>query len=89
MFLINESHLYKLTSIQSTRSAEGARYVTENGELSGVIRDYLQALLLLRPQDALHFTRHYFASALSSLDLPHNEYFDPCSKHVRYYFFEE
>ncbi|XP_038214861.1 uncharacterized protein LOC119834543 [Zerene cesonia] len=74
---------------KSTRSSEGARYVTENGELAGTIRDYLQTLLLLRPHDALHFTRHYFGAALSALDLPHNEYFDPCTKHVRYYFFEE
>ncbi|XP_026500895.2 uncharacterized protein LOC113404246 [Vanessa tameamea] len=74
---------------KSTRTSEGGRYVTENGELTGIIRDYLQTLLLLRPHDALHFTRHYFGSALSALDLPHDEYFDPCTKHVRYYFFEE
>ncbi|VVC89830.1 unnamed protein product [Leptidea sinapis] len=74
---------------KSTRSSDGARYVTENGELAATIRDYLQTLLLLRPSDALHFTRHYFGSALSALDLPHSEYFDPCSKHVRYFYFEE
>ncbi|XP_047507524.1 uncharacterized protein LOC125051328 [Pieris napi] len=74
---------------KSSRSSEGGRYVTENGELAGTIRDYLQTLLLLRPHDALHFTKHYFGAALSALDLPHNEYFDPCTKHVRYYFFEE
>lgn len=75
--------------IQSTRTSEGARYMAENGELTGIIRDYLQTLLLLRPNDALHFTRHYFGSAISSLDLPHDEYFDSCNKRVRYYFFEE
>lgn len=75
--------------LQSSRSSEGARYVTESGALTGTVRDYLQALLLLRPHDALHFTRHYFSAALSALDLPHDEYFDPTSKHVRYYFFEE
>ncbi|CAH2076604.1 unnamed protein product, partial [Iphiclides podalirius] len=74
---------------KSTRSSEGARYVSEHGELTGTIRDYLQALLLLRPNDALHFTRHYFGAALSALDLPHNEFFDSSTKHVRYYFFEE
>ncbi|CAH2108388.1 unnamed protein product [Euphydryas editha] len=74
---------------KSTRTSEGARYMTENGELTGIIRDYLQTLLLLRPNDALHFTRHYFGSAISSLDLPHDEYFDSCNKRVRYYFFEE
>ncbi|XP_026752248.2 uncharacterized protein LOC113512545 [Galleria mellonella] len=74
---------------KSTRSSEGARYVTESGALTGTVRDYLQALLLLKPHDVLHFTRHYFSGVLSALDLPHNEYFDPASKHVRYYFFEE
>ncbi|XP_045768199.1 uncharacterized protein LOC123869362 isoform X1 [Maniola jurtina] len=74
---------------KSTRSSEGAKYVTENGELTGLIRDYLQTLLLLRPHDALQFTRNYFGSTLSALDLPHDEYFEPCTRHVRYYFFEE
>ncbi|XP_013187085.1 uncharacterized protein LOC106132271 [Amyelois transitella] len=74
---------------KSSRTSEGARYVSENGALSGAVKDYLQALLLLKPQDALHFTRHYFGAALSALDLPHNEYFDPASRHVRYFFFEE
>ncbi|CAG9785627.1 unnamed protein product [Diatraea saccharalis] len=74
---------------KSTRTSEGARYMEESGILTGTIRDYLQALLLLRPVDALHFTRHYFGSVLSSLELPHDEYFDPTSKHVRYYFFEQ
>ncbi|XP_053612798.1 uncharacterized protein LOC128676626 [Plodia interpunctella] len=74
---------------KSTRSSEGARYVSENGALSGAVKDYLQALLLLKPQDALHFTRHYFETALSALDLPHNEFFDPATRHVRYFFFEE
>ncbi|XP_028177359.1 uncharacterized protein LOC114365091 [Ostrinia furnacalis] len=74
---------------KSTRSSDGARYVTESGALTGTVRDYLQALLLLKPSDALHFTRHYFGAALSALDLPHDEYFDPTTKHVRYYFFEE
>ncbi|KAM3964197.1 uncharacterized protein ACR2FA_001679 [Aphomia sociella] len=74
---------------KSIRSSEGARYVTESGALTGTVRDYLQALLLLKPQDAIHFTRHYFSGVLSALDLPHDEYFDPSSKHVRYYFFEE
>ncbi|OWR50670.1 hypothetical protein KGM_205815 [Danaus plexippus plexippus] len=74
---------------KSKRSSEGAKYVSETSELTGVIKDYLQALLLIKPHDALHFTRHYFGSALSALDLPHDEYFDPCTKHVRYYFFEE
>ncbi|CAH0406915.1 unnamed protein product [Chilo suppressalis] len=74
---------------KGTRTSDGARYMEENGVLTGTVRDYLQALLLLRPSDALHFTRHYFGSALSSLDLPHDEYFDPTTKHVRYYFFEQ
>ncbi|KAJ8730716.1 hypothetical protein PYW08_002129 [Mythimna loreyi] len=74
---------------KSTRVSEGGRYVTESGTLTGTVRDYLQAILLLRPQDTLHFTRHYFGTVLSALDLPHDEYFDPTSKHVRYYFFEE
>ncbi|XP_072938933.1 uncharacterized protein [Epargyreus clarus] len=74
---------------KSARSSEGARYVSENGELTAIIRDYLQTLLLLRPHDALHFTRHYFGSALSSLDLPHDDYFNPSMKQVRYFFFEE
>ncbi|XP_023935909.2 uncharacterized protein LOC112044322 [Bicyclus anynana] len=74
---------------KAKRSSEGAKYVTENGELTGLIRDYLQTLLLLRPHDALQFTRNYFGSTLSALDLPHDEYFDPCSRRVRYYFFEE
>ncbi|KOB72062.1 Uncharacterized protein OBRU01_07472 [Operophtera brumata] len=68
---------------------KGARYISESGALTGTVRDYLQALLLLRPHDALHFTRHYFGAALSSLDLPRDEYFEPTSKHVRYYFFEQ
>ncbi|XP_028037770.1 uncharacterized protein LOC114248666 [Bombyx mandarina] len=74
---------------KSARTSEGGRYIAESGSLTNTIREYLQALLLLRPQDALHFTRHYFGSALSALDLPHDEYFDAASKHVRYYFFEE
>ncbi|XP_014363690.2 uncharacterized protein LOC106715019 [Papilio machaon] len=74
---------------KSTRTSEGGRYVSENGELTGTIRDYLQAVLLLRPSDALHFTRHYFGAALSALDLPHNEFFDSSNKHVRYFFFED
>ncbi|KAJ8721427.1 hypothetical protein PYW07_002202 [Mythimna separata] len=74
---------------KSTRVSEGGRYVTESGTLTGTVRDYLQAILLLRPQDTLHFTRHYFGTVLSALDLPHDEFFDPTSKHVRYYFFEE
>ncbi|XP_059046397.1 uncharacterized protein LOC131841987 [Achroia grisella] len=74
---------------KSTRTSEGARYVTENGALTETVRDYLQALLLLKPHDALHFTRQYFSGVLSALDLPHDEYFDPTAKHVRYYFFEE
>ncbi|KAI8422608.1 hypothetical protein MSG28_006392 [Choristoneura fumiferana] len=74
---------------KSTRTSEGGRYVSESGALTNTVRDYLQALLMLRPQDALHFTRHYFGSALSALDLPHDEYFDSCNKHVRYYFFED
>ncbi|CAG4982078.1 unnamed protein product [Parnassius apollo] len=76
-------------SIFATRSSEGARYVSENGELTGIIRDYLQTVLLLRPNDVLHFTRHYFGAALSALDLPHNEFFDSPAKHVRYFYFEE
>lgn len=78
-----------MTSSQSQRSSEGARYVSENGALAGTIREYLQAILLLKPADTLHFTRHYFQSALSSLDLPHDEYFDPCSRRVRYFYFED
>ncbi|KAF9414386.1 hypothetical protein HW555_007700 [Spodoptera exigua] len=74
---------------KSTRMSEGGRYVTESGTLTGTVRDFLQTILLLRPQDTLHFTRHYFATVLSALDLPHDEFFDPASKHVRYYFFEE
>ncbi|XP_068632891.1 uncharacterized protein [Battus philenor] len=74
---------------KTTRTSEGGRYVSENGELTGTIRDYLQAVLLLRPSDTLHFTRHYFGAALSALDLPHNEFFDPSTKHVRYFFFED
>ncbi|XP_021182355.2 uncharacterized protein LOC110370751 [Helicoverpa armigera] len=74
---------------KNTRVSEGGRYVTESGTLTGTVRDYLQAILLLRPQDTLHFTRHYFGTVLSALDLPHDEFFDPASKHVRYYFFEE
>lgn len=63
--------------------------MAENGVLTNTIRDFLQAVLLLKPKDVVHFTRHYFDSALSALDLPHNEYFDPCPKHVRYYYLEE
>ncbi|CAK1600924.1 unnamed protein product [Parnassius mnemosyne] len=74
---------------KASRSSEGARYVSENGELTGTIRDYLQTVLLLRPNDVLHFTRHYFGAALSALDLPHNEFFDSSAKHVRYFYFEE
>ncbi|XP_049868177.1 uncharacterized protein LOC126368313 [Pectinophora gossypiella] len=74
---------------KSTRSSEGARYVAENGMLTATVRDYLQAILLLKPKDVLHFTRHYFDSALSALDLPRDEYFDSCPKHVRYYYIEE
>ncbi|KAF9808761.1 hypothetical protein SFRURICE_016278 [Spodoptera frugiperda] len=74
---------------KNTRVSEGGRYVTESGTLTGTVRDYLQTILLLRPQDTLHFTRHYFGTVLSALDLPHDEFFDPASKHVRYYFFEE
>ncbi|KAJ0175479.1 hypothetical protein K1T71_008638 [Dendrolimus kikuchii] len=74
---------------KSVRSSEGGQYVTESRALTATIRDYLQAILLLKPQDTLHFTRHYFGSVLSALDLPHDEYFDPASRHVRYYFFEE
>ncbi|KAL4716404.1 hypothetical protein ACJJTC_006766 [Scirpophaga incertulas] len=74
---------------KSSRSSEGMRYMTENATLTGCIKDYLQAILLLRPSDALHFTRHYFGGTLSAIDLPYDEYFDPTTKHVRYYFFEQ
>ncbi|XP_075974451.1 uncharacterized protein LOC142975481 [Anticarsia gemmatalis] len=74
---------------KTVRTSEGGRYITESGALTGAVRDYLQAILLLRPHDTLHFTRHYFGAVLSALDLPHDEYFDPSAKHVRYYFFEE
>ncbi|GBP61908.1 Ciliogenesis-associated TTC17-interacting protein [Eumeta japonica] len=62
---------------KAERSSEGARYTSENGELAGAVCDYLQALLLMQPRDTLLFTRQYFGAALSTLDLPHNEYFDP------------
>lgn len=71
------------------RTSEGARYATENGPLAATIRDYLQTLLILRPSDAIQFTRSYFGTALSALDLPHNSYFDSSTKGVRYYFFEQ
>ncbi|XP_063619411.1 uncharacterized protein LOC134792128 [Cydia splendana] len=74
---------------KSARSSEGARYTSESSALTNAVRDYLQALLSLRPQDAIHFTRHYFKATLSSLDLPHNDYFDAGTKHVRYFFFED
>lgn len=61
--------------------------MVENGELTGTIKDYLQTLLLLKPQDVLSFTRQYFGSVLSSLDLPHNDYYEP-TKNVRYYYYE-
>ncbi|KAI5635562.1 hypothetical protein NE865_11736 [Phthorimaea operculella] len=74
---------------KTTRTHEGARYVAENGMLTATVRDYLQAILMLRPADVVNFTREYFSSALSSMDLPRDEYFEPMRKHVRYFYFEE
>ncbi|XP_041988404.1 uncharacterized protein LOC121739877 [Aricia agestis] len=73
---------------KSTRTSEGGLYALENRELTGVIRDYLQTLLLLRPQNAMDFTREYFGATLQDLDLPHNEFFNPTHRNVRYYFYE-
>ncbi|XP_011565204.3 uncharacterized protein LOC105394985 isoform X1 [Plutella xylostella] len=75
--------------MKSARTSEGARYIAENGALTGVIREYLQSLLMLKPAQALHFTQHYFSTMLDSIDVPHDEFFDPCSRRVRYYFFED
>ncbi|KAJ2950082.1 hypothetical protein O0L34_g11422 [Tuta absoluta] len=74
---------------KTIRTHEGARYAAENGSLTATVRDYLQAILLLKPSDVVNFTRQYFDSALSSMDLPREEYFEPMRKHVRYFYFEE